>query len=242
MPKLMDNNMGEFKVLGSSFTFSGARPETLGASEYTLATITVDISGSVSGFDAELLRMIKEAVNACKKSPRAENLMVRVVLFNTQLSEVHGFRPVNDIDPDRDYQNLSPYGGTALYDATYDSVGALLSYAKILTDQDYTVNGISFIITDGEDNASSFRPTQIAKLIDDAKIGESVESVLSILVGIGNSAYLNNFKTEAKINEFIELGSADAKSLAKLAAFVSKSVSSQSQSLGSGNVSTIPTF
>lgn len=246
MPKLMDN-MEEYRVHGSSFTFSGARPETLGATEYTLATITVDVTGSVFRFKDDLLRMLKEAVKACKKSPRAENLMVRVVLFNEKIMELHGFRPVNAIDPDLEYKDLNPDGMTALYDATYENLAAMFSYAKILTDQDYGVNGISFVITDGMDNKSSFVPSQIAKLVDEVRQNEQLESMINILVGINvqNGEVknaLNQFKFAGKFDHYIETQDADSKTLARLAAFVSKSISSQSQSLGSGSSSVVPSF
>ncbi|MDX1333382.1 MAG: alpha/beta fold hydrolase, partial [Robiginitalea sp.] len=49
-------------------------------------------------------------------------------------------------------------GMTALYDATYASVGATLAYAKRLTDQDFDVNAAVYIVTDGMDNRSATTP------------------------------------------------------------------------------------
>jgi hypothetical protein len=48
---------------------------------------------------------------------------------------------------------------------------------------------------------------------------------------------LENFKNEAGIDQYINIGKADANTLAKLADFISKSISSQSQSLNSGGPS-----
>ncbi len=72
---------------------------------------------------------------------------------------------------------------------------------------------------------------------------ESLESVLSLLIGVGVggypdvSDYLNNFKDVAGLNQYVEIKDANDKTLAKLAAFISKSVSSQSKVLGTGLVS-----
>lgn len=246
MPKLMDN-MNEYQITGGSFTFSGARPETLGATEYTLAAIAVDLSGSVDTFKDDLLRMLKESIGACKKSPRSENLMARVTGFNDKVWEIHGFRPVNTIDVNADYKPFYPNGMTALFDGTYDSLGAMFEYGKILTDQDYSVNGILFVITDGMDNRSVYTAKQVAEQVAEVKRNEQLESVITILIGVNIThpdvkVALENFKNEANFDHYIETNQADAATLARLGAFVSKSISSQSQSLGSGASSTVPTF
>ena len=88
MPKLMNNDddMNTISVPGGGgFQFSAIRPENLGASEYTLVSIVCDISGSVDSYKDELLKCIKTIVEACKKSPRAENLLIRLLLFNSSL-------------------------------------------------------------------------------------------------------------------------------------------------------------
>lgn len=244
--KLMNENMENLSILGSkgSFNFSAVKIEDLGATEYTLVTIAIDKSGSVSSFKAELLEALKSVIDACKKSPRAENLMIRVIEFNQTLQEVHGFKLLNTINT-QDYTEPDIDGMTALFDATYSSVGATISYSKNLTDQDFNVNGICFIITDGYDNSSKTTPTMIKKFIDDSKKGEVIESLITILIGINSKEYFNeldDFKKDADLNQFIDVGQATPQKLAKLATFVSKSISSQSQVLGSGGPSQPLTF
>ncbi len=88
MPKLNDSeDMYELKIPSSNFGFSAIRPETLEATEYTLVTISVDISGSVGSFAQDLLSTLKEAVRACKKSPKSENILLRVLTFNNRVEE-----------------------------------------------------------------------------------------------------------------------------------------------------------
>jgi uncharacterized protein YegL len=244
MPKLKDLGKDLEKMTvdgGGSFQFSGVRIQDLGATEYTLVTIATDRSGSVGGFNTQLLEAIKTVVEACKKSPRAENLMLRLLTFNQGLEEVHGFRLLSTIDP-ADYVEPVCNGMTALFDATYSGIGATLTYAKKLIDQDFMANGIVFIITDGEDNESSTTPGMIADLVNRSKVGEDIESLITILIGVntannGVAASLDKFSNDAQLTQYVDVGSITPQKLAKLATFVSKSVSSQSQALGTGGPS-----
>lgn len=223
---------------GGNFNFSAVKIQDLGATEYTLVTIALDKSGSMGGFEQGMLRALKSVVAACKKSPRAENLMLRVIEFSDNLEEVHGFKLLNTINPD-DYAEAQTGNMTALYDATFSGVGATLTFAKQLIDQDFNVNGIVFIITDGADNRSTATTKMIADRMIKARSGEEIESLITVLIGINTQdpsvvAYLDTFVKEAQLTQYVDAGEATPGKLAKLAAFVSKSISSQSQALGTG--------
>ena len=130
MPKLMDTTMQEVKT-ASNYKFSAVKIDELGATEYTLATVVVDVSGSVASYQQDLESCLKTVVGSCKKSPRAENLMLRLVTFNTGLTEVHGFKLLNTIK-ESDYTGvIQPCGGTALFDAVHSSVEATKDYGKL---------------------------------------------------------------------------------------------------------------
>jgi uncharacterized protein YegL len=243
MPIMMDDKTETFSIPGvNNFTFTGAKPVDLnGSTKYSLSTIIMDCSGSVAGFKDELLQMLKECVKAAKKSPTSDLMLMRVVTFNNDINEVHGFLPVKDIDIDN-YKPLKTGGMTTLYDACVSSVGATNTYAKSLYDMDYILNGIVFIVTDGEDNVSKYKVDDVKKQINNAISSEQLESIVTILIGVGNdinlSTYLQSFVNDAKIDNYITIGDANANSLAKLARFISQSVSSQSQSVGTGGPST----
>ena len=242
----MDENM-DFNlpiVGGGAFSFSAVKPDSLGQTEYTLVTITVDVSASVTYFSDQLLETVKSIVTACQKSPKVENLLLRLVSFNGNVMEVHGFLPLIDIKPE-DYQALHCSGGTALFDGLYESIGATLSYTQKMYALDIDVNAINFCITDGWDNRSTMTPRSIKDLVDKAVLSEELESMITILVGINVDDCkdeLNDFKDEANLTQFVDVGDATAQRLAKLANFVSRSISSQSQSLGQGGPSQQLTF
>ncbi|HEY4519978.1 MAG TPA: vWA domain-containing protein [Candidatus Paceibacterota bacterium] len=236
----LTGDMDSHLIGRGGFAFTGLRFDKLGATEYTLVTVAVDVSGSVELFEKELLSAIKLAVDACKKSPRSDNILVRVLLFSTKfqggVSELHGFKPLTDIDVAA-YPALHPSGSTPLWDAVYSSIGATNIYAELLANQDYGVNAITFVITDGANNSSTATMAMIKHELKKAISGEKLESMISILVGINSAecrTYLEEFQKEAGMTHYKDIGDATPRNLAKLAAFVSRSVSSQSQALGTG--------
>lgn len=238
---LTANDMTQAKVPGSAFQFSSIKIEKLGSSEYTLVTIAMDTSGSISPYQSDLVNMLNSIVDACKKSPRAENLLIRVLTFDDQARELHGFIPLQNIIQ---YQqnDLNCGGCTALYDAMYSAVTATAIFGENLVDQDYDVNAVIYVCTDGGDNSSSFRPAKIANEIEKIAQAEKIESLTTILIGMGGAGELTTFKNEAKLTQTIDMGDITPGKLARLAGFVSKSISSSSASLGTGSAAPVPSL
>ena len=162
--------------------------------------------------------------------------------FDHLLSELHGFKLLENCHL-ADYGGcLSAGGSTALYDATENAIASTTSYARQLAAGDFSANAIVFVITDGMDNASK-TPAQLVKAAFTKAIrSEALESIVSVLIGVNVqdaqvSRYLKMFHSEAGFTQYVELENADAKTLARLAEFVSRSISAQSQALGTGGAS-----
>jgi len=242
MPVFNDQTMETHKISGSNFGFSATRVEDLGASEYTLVVIAADKSSSVSPFSDDIEEAVKQVVKSCRRSPRSDNLMLRLVTFNGHVEEFHGFKPLTECD-ENDYNGCVPAQGmTALYDAAFTSVESAIQYGKDLSEQDFDTNVIVFVVTDGDDNSSTMTRKSIKDAVESAVIGEQVESIVSVLVGVNVqnptlSNYLQSLKDEAGFTQYVEIADATEKNLAKLAEFVSQSISSQSQALGTGGPS-----
>jgi hypothetical protein len=240
--KLFDENMQAGQA--GSFGFSGVRPEKLGSTEYTLVTYVGDKTGSLQGFEALLLEAKKSVVAACQKSPRAEFLLFRNTEFNSRVDEVHGFAELATIDASQ-YPLPNCGGVTALFDATFGAVAATNEYAKTLSDADFSVNGIVFVVTDGADIASVQTPKSVAAEIARGVQNEWLESLTVVLVGVNAAQYereLKEFQVAAGLAPYVDVGDATPQRLAKLADFVSRSISSQSQALGTGGASQPLTF
>ncbi|HYJ48114.1 MAG TPA: vWA domain-containing protein [Pyrinomonadaceae bacterium] len=242
MPILNDTSLDQVTLPNSHYGYSATRLEDLGATEYTVVTVACDISGSTAAFTFDMESAIARIVQACKFSPRADNLLFRLVAFDDALSELHGFKLLENC-------NLADYGGslrsggsTALYDAAENAVASTISYGQKLSAGDFSANAILFVITDGMDNASKLPAKKVKEALARAVREEALESVVSVLIGVNvqdpqASRYLRQFHVEAGFTQYVELDKADAKTLARLAEFVSQSISAQSQALGAGGAS-----
>jgi uncharacterized protein YegL len=243
MPRLNDKTLDTQTIKGSSFTYSAAKLDALEATEYTLVSILCDVSGSVNDYKDELEKCLKEIVKACVHSPRVDNLMIRLITFSTNVEEEHGFKLLSNCNPDDYIGLLNIRDMTALYDASYNGIVATADYAKTLVENDYSVNSIIFVLTDGLDNRSAYGPAEVGKALKDTIKAETLESLVSVLIGVGVGQtpevdqYLETFKNQAGFTQYVKIDEANSKTLAKLAEFVSKSISSQSQSLGGGSAS-----
>ncbi len=196
--------------------------------------------------------MLIEAATATKSSPRSENVLLRALTFNdsNNISEIHGFTPASEINLEA-YPHFSPDNGTPLYKATYNAVSSIVDYGKTLAGKQLLVNGICFIITDGQDTEKGVSPADIAKKIAEVKAIKGFESFTTILIGltkprpdggeesegerdsrmsIVNS--LETFKQQAGLTHFVDMGNANAATLAKLANFVSSSLIIKSKHIG----------
>ncbi len=237
-----ETNLEDHSLPTGQYGYSAVKLDDLGASEFTLVTIVNDVSPSVSDYKKEMEKVLKGIILACKHSPRADNLLIRFMQFSESLNEAHGFKTLQNCNPD-DYDNCLKIGNmTALFDASFNSITATGDYAKKLTEQDFLVNAIIVIITDGLDNVSVVNESHVKKSLIDLTKEECLESVMTILIGVGIedtyvSGKLQDFKNKAKLTQYVEAGDANAQTLAKVAGFISKSISSQSQALSSGGPS-----
>lgn len=240
---LLDKDLEQLNA-GSGYKFSATKVKELGAAEYTLATIVVDASSSVEGFAPQLEQALKTVFKACDKSPRRDNLMLRLTQFASRLTELHGFKLLGSIN-EKDYDNVLQLGGsTALFDAVDEAIQATSTYGKQLTAQDFLCNAIVVVVTDGENNVGNIMDASaIKKAVEKARRAENLESILLILVGVTNddvnlNTYLQTVKDEAGFSQYVSIGKASPGKIAKLAEFVSQSISSTSTALGSGAPST----
>lgn len=238
----MDKDLEQL-VAASNYRFSATKIDKLGASDYTLATIVVDTSSSVSDFSAQLEQAIKTVFKACEKSDRKENLMLRVTHFNDSLHEIHGFKLLGSIKED-DYTACLQIGGmTALFDAIDEAIQATAMYGEKIVMSDYNANAIIVVVTDGQNNRGRVsHASEIKHAVEKTRKAEKLESLTVILVGVTNDdnnldTYLTAVRDEGGIDQYISIGKASPGKIAKLAAFVSQSISSTSQALGTGQPS-----
>lgn len=242
-------SVNQHSLNGQAYGFSAADFSELGSNEQTLVTIAVDESGSTSSFKKNMEAAIKSIAEALKRNPRADSLMVRLIAFDDQMREVHGFVPLSSIDP-ATYDNcLAGGGSTLLFDTIVNAVTATAALGHDLYEADYDCNGCIYIITDGMDNESRFGADRIAEELENiARQEQGLESLQTFLIGVGTGRYadvqqyLDQLKNDGKLTEYIDIKDATPDQLAKLGGWISSSVSSQSQALGSGGPSQVLAF
>jgi len=240
MPRLTEN------VKTQNFEFSHVDLNELVDTEYTLVDLHLDTSGSVSGFESQLAKMVETSILALSKSPRSQNLLVRVCTFNSRTDEYHGYKLLKHINSG-DYSQLVRAGGsTSLLDSLVNGLESQSNFGKQLQDMHYDANGIIILITDGCENTSRLNYTDLTRSLTDARRTENLESnqVICVYINEGDPGVQKNIDKlrAAGITDFIEAGNMSEKTLAKLANFITSSVSSSSQALGTGGPSQLLTF
>ena len=224
--------------------FSAIRMEKLDASEYTLNTLVIDVTGSLSGFESAIYQMLETVIDGCKKHPRADYLMLRIIAFSTTygVHEIAGFTPIHQLNlADLQVLKSMPCSGmTNLYDAVYNGIAATRIFAQKLADSDYSVNALITVATDGGDNDSTLRVTEVADALRKLTTEEVCESTLSILIGLNSqncARDLTTFHKDVNFTQYEPLDNLTPHSFAKLAQFISRSISAQSQALGTQQAS-----
>lgn len=248
MPKFIDASnlddatMDQKALPASNYGYSAVNPKHLGASEYTLVTICVDSSASVNAFKGVLEECLRKVVQACQYSPRADNLLVRIVQFDHAMDQIHGFKLLENCNV-ADYTRVLTKGGsTALFDTTHNAIRATLDYADNLTKQRYTANAVVFVLTDGGDNVSKLTARDVKRALEDAVRSEDLESINTVLVGVNIAdahvrKMLEDFRREAGLTQYEEIANLSPERAARLADFVSRSISAQAQAKGTGGPS-----
>lgn len=244
---LMDDDTTAAPIKTSHYGFSNINVNDLGADSYTLFGLVLDKSGSVTGFNQVIEDAAKNIIKGCQSAPRADNMMVRCLTVDSHVNQVHDFKLLVDCAPDSYTGIITPGGCTSLYDASVDIVKSLANAGKDLLAKDYKVNGIIAIVTDGEDVGSTNTVANVKNAVEEARRQECLESIIVILIGVNIndpriSQCLKDFVQGANIDQYVEVDKADPKTFAKIAGFIVASVSSQSQSLGTGSASKPITF
>lgn len=242
-----DDSDATYRTIGSGFQFSAISADDMGASDYTLVAIAADKSSSVTAFAREIEGCLVTSLQGCMDSPRVDNLLVRLLTFNQKLDEVHGYKHLADC-PIANYNGIiKPSGCTSLFDACISSIDSLATLGQQMIKDKYNANGLSVIITDGMDVGSTQTLNAVKEAIERSRRSECLESILNILIGINVqdrevSDALNALKVGAGFDQYIEAKDASPKTFARVAGFISKSISSQSQAIQTGKASVLITF
>lgn len=246
MPVFTESQTLESHNIGH-FGYSAVPLSELEATQYTLATIVCDRSTSTSCFTKQMTDALKSAVVALQKHPMNAQMLVRVIGFDNDMEEIHGFIPVGSIDADRYEGTLDPRGMTALYDSCISAAEATVAHSETLRKAKYLNNGIIIVITDGLNNAGRYSRLEdvdhVKVAFESAINAEQLESLSTLLIAVntGNPDFrhfLQDFHDKAGFtSDMIDVKNATDDAIARVGRFVTSSISSTSMALGTGGPS-----
>ena len=246
----MSSNLSEglqsFAIPGANYGYTGANLDTLGSFRNTIALGLLDESGSTAPFSRQLEMTVQEIVRSLRDNENADSLLYAHYHFDSNFREVHGFKELPSINPS-DYDGCWAGGGrTTLYDSEKKVIDFVADYGRQMTEKQYLCNGIIYTLSDGMDWGSVLTENDVKEALEKAMQGETLESLMTILIGInddaGVQADLEKHAKNCGFTQYIPAKDASQKTLSRIAGFVSKSISSQSQALGSGGPSQSLTF
>ncbi len=178
-------------------TAVGTPLDQLASNEVTLAMNIIDMSGSMAPHAQDLIHAYNdEYLTAMNSSPAADDILVSTVLFSDQVQLLHGYVPLQDA-PTLTQKSYDPDGSTALYDAVAGGLTNMVLYAQQLRQSGVSVKGVVMVYSDGEDNASKQRATQVRRAAKEllkqeiyslAYVGFGVKPQVGFKTGQGKSA------------------------------------------------------
>lgn len=225
--------------------------QNLSETSYTLVLIALDLTGSVAGEEAEIKRMLEQVVADGKRAGWGKRVLISALAFNTSISvkELFGFDVPNALDLSS--INIVTGGATNLVDALATGYDALEKAANELIGADFITNLLLIGVTDGEDNSSRQTPSDLSAKFNLGRKNESFDSFKSILIGVRtgqqaqDSRYsgktvdqvLSDLTGAAAFDQYESAKQVKDGTYGKIGGFISQSISSSSQSLGSGSPS-----
>jgi len=237
-----------FMIPGANYGYTGAVIEDLESAENTIAATLFDESGSTRAFAKQMEMAVQQIVKFLRRSPRADNLIYGHYHFDSSLKEILGWTPLAQIEDDRFDGCWAGGGCTNLWYSEDRALSYMRDYALQMANQRYMCNGILCTLTDGGEYSPQYsdghgwKEDQVVEAFKTTASCEDLESLVSIMIGInpdpGVQQELQEHAEKVGYTRYLPVEKADENTLAKIADFISKSIVSQSQALGTQGPST----
>jgi len=195
--------------------------------------VVVDVSPSISSYVTTMNTAAREVfMKELKNSHRKNDILIKCVTFCEKVDHKSGFTPILSL-PD-DYLDSAPVGGgTALYQAVFETLEAVVKYREDLENQGIEVRTNIFIITDGQDNSSPRgADRKIRDIIEGLRQNEAWANSFTItMLGVGQRQPFEEACKQMGLDPtkcLITVGQSGSE-IRKQMGVVSQSVSSSSQ-------------
>lgn len=215
--------MSDLDNVDFNLSFNNFNPEDIQVDETINAVFIVDISPSITSYVNDLNHAFNDFTATMQKSHVADQLMVSIIEFNEKVRVKTGFQPIAQIPT----MQFKPEGrATALYQASAQGLDSALQYRENLEASGVIAKTLIFIITDGGDNCSNIRASQVKKKLNDILAQEqNAFSFTTILFGVGHASVFEEAQKAMGIQHLAKVGTSGAE-IRKMINFISQSISS----------------
>lgn len=150
------NNLNNTVIMGCV----GTAIDDLDATEATLVSVVLDMSSSMDSYRNEVIAAYNAMLGALQASKAAASIMLSTWTFADSPNLLHGYLPVGQVAPLTSAE-YAPNGMTALYDTLLATMTGIVTYGQKLLDNGVPNRRIVFVLSDGGDNRSKSRATQV---------------------------------------------------------------------------------
>jgi uncharacterized protein YegL len=213
--------MSDFDAVDFNLTFNNFNPDEIQVDETINAVFAVDVSPSITTYVKDLNHAFNDFTETMQKSHVAEQLMVSIVEFDEKVRVRTGFQPIKQI-PKMDFKPTG--GGTALYQATYQSLDIATDYRNNLEASGVMAKTLIFVITDGMDNSSKVNAKQVKDKLEGILAQEqNAFSFTTVLFGVGHAKGFEDAQKSMGIQHIAKVGTSGAE-IRKMINFISQSI------------------
>lgn len=212
----------------------GSGLEDLPADDVTLVSFVLDMSPSMGPVQQEVIDSFNLMIKAMQDSKQEDNLIVSAWIFDEQPQILFGYTPVNSVNT-LSYKEYHPGGsGTSIYDAQLNAMTGIVGYGQQLHNNGIRTKNIVIVLSDGEDNCSRKKPSDVKKVAE-ALIKQ--ENYILAFVGFGTAANFTQIARNCGFPTVLTVGHS-ASDLRKIFGQVSKSIIRTSQTSIKANANT----
>jgi len=203
----------------------GSGLEDLPADDVTLVSFVLDMSPSMGPVQQEVIDSFNLMIKAMQESKQEENIIVSAWVFDEKPKLLFGYTPVNSVAA-LTHKKYRPGGsGTSIYDAQLNAMTGIVGYGQQLHNNGIRTKNIVIVLSDGEDNCSRKKPSDVRKVAE-ALIKQ--ETYILAFVGFGTAANFSQIAKDSGFPTVLTVGHS-AGDIRKIFGQVSKSIIRTSQ-------------
>jgi hypothetical protein len=166
--ELLIANLDETALLGCV----GAPAAHLDASEVTLVSVLLDASGSMQPYRSAVVEAHRGMVNALAASKTAADVLLSTWAFADAPLLLRSHEPVARAVALASGE-YAPAGCTALHDTVLHAMTGLVAYSEALAASGVPTKRVLFVLSDGADNASRARASEVKRVARELLSDES---------------------------------------------------------------------